>query len=814
MDCKRKLSICCTILLSIVFVASFLLLGKISHQHVLAADKQSIKMGTVNPDEIVWKTYTNMSFVNDVVVEGDILWLATAGGAIEWNMTTDVYTKYTTSDGLLSNRVSSVVIDNLNRKWFGTAHGISIFDGTEWAYYTTSNSNLSSNNIYDIAIADNGDFWFGTSNGANKFDGIFWTIYDEDDYGINEDSIRAVATYGSDVWIGTWGDGVAQFDGASWIPHLLTTNPDSIKNLINDIAIGNEGIVWIGSGNSMGSAGGGGGMLTRFDGSTWITYTRTNSDLYDDYVFGVGVDSNHSVWVGTERGVDVFNGENWIHYDTYDGLTANWVEAVYIDGSDYWFGTQGGGVSKFVTPTWTTYDDTNVLVHNTIRSLASNGNEVWIGAGDFFELDGGLSHFTGYQWETFTSDNSPLPLNEVNAITQDGNDNWWFGTWDGATQYDGENWMTFDTSNGLSGQDDTRVIAANGNDVWVATYHPFCKGSTYWTPPCGGLSKFDSTTWVTYSISSTIGTEIIRDIAFDGNDVWFGTDEGAAMFNGTDWYTYTTANGLVEDYVNSVAVDQSNNIWFGTSCGGVSKFDGITWTTYTTSDGLANNCVYDIAVDANGELWFGTFRGVSHFDGITWTTYTTADGLADDYVGLVVINEEKNIWWFGTGGGVTAWYPTSSDLVLLGQDGMVTSPNDEVTIEIPANAISETTIFTYTQQLGPSESTGSVNYAGASFQIDAMNESGESVITFTVPITLEIDYDPEDVIGINEEELILYLWDTSAETWMDAAETCSPTSTYIRDLINTKLTLEICHLTEFALMGESQYWIYLPLVVR
>jgi len=53
--------------------------------------------------------------------------------------------------------------------------------------------------------------------------------------------------------------------------------------------------------------------------------------------------------------------------------------------------------------------------------------------------------------------------------------------------------------------------------------------------------------------------------------------------------------------------------------------------------------------------------------------------------------------------------------------------------------------------------------------------------------------------------------------WADAATTCTPASTYNRQPATNQLTVDICHLTPYALMGPQsvpQPTIYLPVVVR
>jgi len=108
---------------------------------------------------------------------------------------------------------------------------------------------------------------------------------------------------------------------------------------------------------------------------------------------------------------------------------------------------------------------------------------------------------------------------------------------------------------------------------------------------------------------------------------------------------YTTADGLLSNNVNCVAVDASDDLWFGTQ-GGVSFFDGATWTSYTTTTdpGLADNNVVAIYVADDGTVWAGTDFGLSYYNGSTWATYTTVDGLGDDRVNSITEDAAGDIW--------------------------------------------------------------------------------------------------------------------------------------------------------------------------
>ena len=91
--------------------------------------------------------------------------------------------------------------------------------------------------------------------------------------------------------------------------------------------------------------------------------------------------------------------------------------------------------------------------------------------------------------------------------------------------------------------------------------------------------------------------------------------DGVTKYDGTTYTTYTTTQGLASTSVYAIAEDSNGHMWFGTSAG-VSAFDGTSWTTYTPADGLANSYVYAMAIDAADHKWFGTRGGVSALLGL------------------------------------------------------------------------------------------------------------------------------------------------------------------------------------------------------
>jgi ligand-binding sensor domain-containing protein len=152
---------------------------------------------------------------------------------------------------------------------------------------------------------------------------------------------------------------------------------------------------------------------------------------------------------------------------------------------------------------------------------------------------------------------------------------------------------------------------------------------------------------------------VLGGVAVDtNNNKWFGTDMGVTRYNGSTWTTFTTADGLPADIISCIAVDKNNNIWIGTDGDGVAKYNGSTWSKYTAADGLCDNGIHYISCDINGDVWFGSWgSGVSKLTGTTWTTFTTGlpmNGVNPAAVNYITVDDLGNKW-FGTDAGVAKY---------------------------------------------------------------------------------------------------------------------------------------------------------------
>jgi len=554
------------------------------------------------------------------------LWFGTLHGASRYDGVT--FRTYAMADGLVNDDVRAAVDDGTGHVWFATAGGVSVFDGSAWRTYTTSDS-LASNDVRAVLRDHAGSMWFATGFGASRFDGVHWLSYHQSD-GLASNLLSCLfEDRAGNLWFGTQGGGVSRFDGTTW---TTFTNTSTAQGLADDwiecILQTHDGAMWFGTKY---------GGLSRFDGTTWTKYTSAGTITLAD-VTGLREDRHGMLWIGASTGVARFDGWTWRAYTAADGLAGNMVAAFTLDGSgNAWAGTDAG-VSRYDGESWTPFVVASMGTYGAQAVLEDRTGSVWAAT-----QGAGVAHFDRTAWTSVTAAAGALASNTVTALLQDSTGAIWFGTSAGASRLAGTTWRTFTVADSLPGNGVTALARDSSGGVWA--------GTTL------GLGRFDGANWKPYTTANGLPANRVRSLRVDAaGRVWCGTTAGVSVLQDTTWTTYTTTNGLAGNNVYAILQDHAGTMWFGTSTG-LSRFDGAAWRTFTTADGLAANGILSLAEDRDSVLWIGTSGGgVSRFDGALWHTYTTADGLPDGTVGAAIVEHSGNLW-FGTSGGAVLYEP-------------------------------------------------------------------------------------------------------------------------------------------------------------
>ncbi len=287
----------------------------------------------------------------------------------------------------------------------------------KWTVYNTSNSGLSNNSIFAVTIDNMNNKWIGSnlSTIMDKFNGSNWTNYTNDKISTVHGGNLVIDKKG-DKWI--VGEGLNRFKDSTWT-NYNTVNSNLPDNYVYAVVVDSNNTKWIGTREA---------GLVKFNDSTWTIYNSSNSGIPNTKIYSLAIDKSGDIWIGTAySGIVKFDGTNYTNYTSYNSpLPSNDIYAIAVDpNGNLWFGTYNG-VAKFNGSVWTIYNTFNSgLSGNYIRSFGfTDDGSVWIGT-----VGNGLSRLKGNEWTVYNTSNSELPNDNVLSIAIEKNQNKiWMGT--------------------------------------------------------------------------------------------------------------------------------------------------------------------------------------------------------------------------------------------------------------------------------------------------------------------------------------------------------------------------------------------------
>lgn len=247
----------------------------------LATDAGLYQLNPANDRIVQLLTSANTGYpveeIETLFPTADGLWVGGQGAAY---FDGTHWVTYTTADGLASDRVQAIAVDAQERVWFGTAAGLSIwngdsfftltrtdrlpsdnilsllpdeegmwigsdagllrFEGNQFQIYTTATTALAGNRISTLAREANGALLVGTDQGLSRWVANEMSLIEE----TRGEAVTAIGLPNDDtVWLGTDGNGVRYFDGKRWTTPPYAVNPPAQQ--ISAIAVDQQGSTWI-----------------------------------------------------------------------------------------------------------------------------------------------------------------------------------------------------------------------------------------------------------------------------------------------------------------------------------------------------------------------------------------------------------------------------------------------------------------------------------------------------------------------------------------------------------------------------------------
>lgn len=120
----------------------------------------------------------------------------------------------------------------------------------------------------------------------------------------------------------------------------------------------------------------------------------------------------------------------------------------------------------------------------------------------------------------------------------------------------------------------------------------------------------------------------------------------------------TSKEGLGDMYIRSLLVDHKKNLWIGTRSGGIFRMsiDGpIKIENLNTVSGITCTRVTDMVAESQKAIWFATCNGIYRFryEDNNWTHFGTGDGLLNAEVFNLAVDAKNDFVWALTSQGLT-----------------------------------------------------------------------------------------------------------------------------------------------------------------
>jgi diguanylate cyclase (GGDEF)-like protein len=395
-------------------------------------------------------------------------------------------------------------------------------------------------------------------------------------------------------------------------------------------------------------------------------------------VNAIAQDSSGFLWVGTEDGLDRYDGYRFVHF-SHDGAFSgsvpdNFIADLSIDAAgNLWVATEGGGVAvryrgesafRPLASVVRTGDARKLESARVIR--ADRAGRIWIGT-----RDQGLAVFDPRNRSVhhYTHGAAASPGRHVAGAITSFSESHDGGMWVGSES--GVDYVRFETAAGEAGSGIIRaerrieepqvrsVLEDSAGTLWIGTERGLEKIRA------GHLHEGRA------ALRQAGGVELpeaVVETLFEDQEqrLWIGTSKGLGLLDSTrEQITfYHGAPGdpdsLMDAHVIAIFEDRSGLLWIGTKFGGLAKWNPRSWSfghrRPDVPPVLSSRNVMSFTETADGRLWIGTMGSgllVSDVRGqVTGVLRDKSAGgpLSDGRV-MALLTDRHGMIWAGTMGG-------------------------------------------------------------------------------------------------------------------------------------------------------------------
>lgn len=424
-----------------------------------------------------------------------------------------------------------------------------------------------------------------------------------------------------------------------------------------------------------------------------FTNYSINNGLSQSVVNCLFQDSRDYLWIGTQNGLNRFNGETFdvFSYNPADSnsISNNWIYAIAEDrDGNLWIGTKGGlnrylvTQNKFERISYQTNFPYDVTRYCYDLICLHNGNVVVNTPPLISVYDPSKKSFTHFQ-SKLTYDGA---VKDVRIpLLEDVDGKIWIGSTKGLAEF-------LPQTKEFSYYSFVNTDGAPVLDINVTALYRDKMG-LLWVGTTSGLFNYNAASGRFEEARFAVGpterftfeNSCIRALLEDKNGNLIIGTEGKGLYvlspsaqNGITIQKYTSENSEIgHNIVQSLMIDRSENLWIGT-LQGISKTDlkKKKFNLYRKSNSpnsldLLGNVIASLYKDDDGTLWVGnwgqglnlvnrTTNEVEHFS----TRLTGNHKISNDFIHSIFQDSDRHIW-LGTRNGILIYDKAGNQFIPL-----------------------------------------------------------------------------------------------------------------------------------------------------
>lgn len=568
--------------------------------------------------------------VRDIRVDNNgVVWFSSWGNGIA-KMDGSDWITYTKEDGLISNFIPAIEIDETGGVWAATEYGISyIAPNGEITNYTQSEIPLIDNNsLNEVYRLSNNEIWFCTDSGSI--------------IGCCDDNYQS-------TFVDT--ENIFQYNGMNWyvVKEALNIDGDSVYQILeaNDstvwIAQDSQGILFLRDRkwNSVSPPGLEGRIRSVFEDSTGKIWSVGSSIVYyDQQQWNLEIEESGALITGTPNDtlfcVDEFsvryrseNGWNKITYPRDFGEPTSRCFQ-FVNDQHGWIGTKEGIIEVVQNP--------------FVQYKTSRNNNEYPGSTFYTSLEVNpllvnqqyeLMQYTGQKWIPLIS----LPVNYSLRIKL-------------SEAVQNQIWVLDDQfvyHISLTQKEILQTIPVP-LDLQIENIFYSSQGNLF-LYGAGGIFKLEGDEWNPFVENNVIVRDILQVEESNNQQLilckkysveWWDEHKKTKVGNYTD--KYISYN--FKDHPFTFATESKDGmLWVGTRGMGILAGLNGSLNRISTNDGLMSNRIVDFYEASNGVFWIASENvGVSSFDGKRWVHFSHDKGIGSDEIDKIYEDPNGSIW--------------------------------------------------------------------------------------------------------------------------------------------------------------------------